>query len=93
MNKDYDKLSLTEFKRNTAIYLKKMKKNRSPAFLTINGRVELVVQDARAYKDLLDRIDRAETLGAVRQGIEEFNRGQGAPARDAFEELRRKHGA
>jgi PHD/YefM family antitoxin component YafN of YafNO toxin-antitoxin module len=92
MTKDYQKLSLTEFKRNTAKYLKKIKNNRRPAFLTVNGRVELVVQDARAYQGLLDRIERAETTVGLRQGIEEFNRGEGRQAKKAFDDLRRKHG-
>lgn len=84
--------SLTDFKRNTAKYLKKMKKNKGPVVLTVNGRAEIVVQDARAYQEMLERVERAETVAALRQGIEEFERGEGRPAREALEELRRKHG-
>jgi prevent-host-death family protein len=84
--------SLTDFKRNTAKYLKKMKKTKRPVVLTVNGRAELVVQDARAYQEMLERIERAETVAALRQGIEEFETGEGRPAREALEELRRKHG-
>ena len=60
--------------------------------LTVNGRAEIVVQDAKAYQEMLERIERAETVFALRQGIEEFGRGEGRPAREALEELRRKHG-
>ncbi len=84
--------SLTDFKRNTARYLKKMKKSRSPVVLTVNGRAELVVQDASAYQEMLDRVERAETVSALRKGIEEFERGEFRTARKALEELRRKHG-
>ena len=84
--------SLTDFKRNTAKYLRKMKKSKGPVVLTVNGRAELVVQDARAYQEMLERVERAETVAALRQGIEEFERGEGRPAREALEELRRKHG-
>jgi prevent-host-death family protein len=84
--------SLTDFKRNTAKYLKKMKKSKGPVVLTVNGRAEIVVQDASAYQEMLERVQRAETLAALRQGIEEFERGEGRPAREALEELRRKHG-
>jgi len=84
--------SLTDFKRNTTKYLKKMKKSRSPVVLTVNGRAELVVQDAKAYQEMLDRVERAETVAALRKGIEEFERGESRPARKALEELRRKHG-
>ena len=84
--------SLTDFKRNTAKYLKKMKKNKGPVVLTVNGRAEIVVQDAKAYQEMLERVERAETVAALKQGIDEFKRGEGRPARKALEELRRKHG-
>lgn len=84
--------SLTDFKRNTAKYLKKMKKSKSPVVLTVNGRAQLVVQDAKAYQEMLDRVERAETVAALRKGIEEFERGEFRPAKKALEGLRRKHG-
>jgi prevent-host-death family protein len=71
--------SLTDFKRNTAKYLKKMKKTKGPVVLTVNGRAEVVVQDARAYQEMLVRVERAETIAALKQGIEEFKKG-GRPA-------------
>lgn len=30
-----------------------------------------MVQDANAYQEMLDRVERAETVAALRQGIEE----------------------
>ena len=84
--------SLTDFKRNTAKYLRKMKKSKGPVVLTVNGRAEIVVQDAKAYQEMLERVERAETVAALKQGIDEFKRGEGRPARKALEELRRKHG-
>ena len=84
--------SLTDFKRNTAKYLRKMKKSKGPVVLTVNGRAEIVVQDAKAYQDMLERVERAETVAALKQGIDESKRGEGRPARKALEELRRKHG-
>jgi prevent-host-death family protein len=76
--------SLTDFKRNTAKYLKKMKKSKGPVVLTVNGRAEIVVQDARAYQEMIERVERAETVAALRQGIEEFERGEGRPASEAL---------
>ncbi len=84
--------SLTDFKRNTAAFLKKMKKSGAPLVLTVNGKAEIIVQDAKAYQEMLERIERAETVAAIRKGMEEFDRGEGRPAREALEELRQKHG-
>lgn len=84
--------SLTAFKRNTAEYLKKIKKSGSPLVLTVNGKAEIVVQDAKAYQEMLERIERVEAVEAIRKGIESFEQGEGRPARKALKELGRKHG-
>jgi prevent-host-death family protein len=84
--------SLTDFKRNTAEFVKKIKKSGNPLVLTVNGKAEIVVQDAKAYQEMLERIERAESVAAIRKGMEEFERGEGRPAREALEELRQKHG-
>lgn len=84
--------SLTDFKRNTAEYVKKIKKSKNPLVLTVNGKAEIVVQDAEAYQAMLERVERAEAVEAIRKGIESFERGEGKPAREALGELRKKHG-
>ena len=84
--------SLTAFKRNTSHYVKRLKKSRSPLVLTVNGKAELVVLNAKSYQDILEKIEYAETVKALKEGIESFERGEGRPAREALEELRRKHG-
>ena len=44
--------SLSNFKRNTSEFLEQLKETGKPIVLTINGRAELVVQDAK--RDLFD---------------------------------------
>ena len=84
--------SVTEFQRNVKEYVNRLKEKRSPLVLTVNGRAEIVVQDAESYQELLDRLERAETLAAIRQGLQEFERGQGMPLEEAEKRLRKKHG-
>lgn len=84
--------SLTDFKRNTADYVKKIKKSKKPLVLTVNGKAEIVVQDAEAYQALLERLESAEAAKAIGEGMESFERGEGRLARRALEELRQKHG-
>ena len=38
--------SLTNFKRNTREYLERIKESGHPLVLTVNGKAEVVVQDA-----------------------------------------------
>lgn len=65
-----DTESLAAFKRNTTEYVKKIKKSGKPLVLTIHGRAEIIVQDAESYQRMLELIDRAETIEAVREGLE-----------------------
>jgi prevent-host-death family protein len=66
--------SLTAFKRNTTRYVKKIKESGKPLVLTVNGKAEIVVQDAESYRRLLELLDRAETAEAVREGLESVRR-------------------
>src|SRR3954462_8192288 len=57
--------SMTNFKRQTAEYLERLHKTGEPVVLTVNGKAQVVVQDAGAYQKLLEaaaRSDREETV-------------------------------
>ena len=84
--------SVTEFQRNIKDYVGRLKEKKTPLVLTINGRAEIVVQDAESYQVLLDRLERAETLAAIRRGAEQAGRGEGIPLEEAEKRLRNKHG-
>lgn len=89
MNLNRDIHPLTDFKRNTSEFLAQLKRTGEPVVLTINGKAELVVQDAASYQRLLDIADRAAIRDAVRQGLEEMKAGLGRPADEVFDEIRR----
>jgi hypothetical protein len=57
--------------------------------LTVNGRAEVVVQDAAAYQALLDRV---ETIEGIQRGLQDVKAGRVKPAKQVFDRLRRKHG-
>ena len=79
---------LTDFKRNTTELLRQMKETGEPIVLTINGRAELVVQDAGSYQRLLELVDRLEAIAGIRRGLDESRRGEGQPIEDAVREIR-----
>jgi len=81
--------SLSDFKRNTSELLHRLKKSGNPLVLTINGRAEVVVQDAEAYQQLLERV---ETIEGIQRGLADAQAGRTKPARKVFNRLRRKHG-
>ena len=83
--------SLTDFLRNTKAHMSRMKRSKRPVVLTVNGRAALVVQDARSYQALLALADRAEAIEGIRRGLASMARGEGRPAEEVLDELRRKH--
>jgi prevent-host-death family protein len=83
---------LTTFRNNSVKMMQRLKKTRRPIILTVNGKPEAVVQDAAAYQRLLDLAAEAEASEGIRQGLEELRQGKGRPAKEFFEEMRKKHG-
>ena len=45
---------LTTFRNNSVKMMRQLKRTKRPVILTVNGKVEAVVQDAAAYQKLLD---------------------------------------
>lgn len=84
--------SLTDFLRNHKVHVARLKATRTPEVLTVNGRAEVVVQDAASYQDLLDRLHRMETVAAIREGIASAERGELKPVEQVLAEIQAKYG-
>jgi len=84
--------ALSEFNRNSKIFIRKLKKSGKPAVLTVNGQAEVVIQSAEAYQKLVEDQQLLETLRGISRGLEQAKRGEGRPMREAIEELASKHG-
>lgn len=80
--------SLSDFKRDTAGALKHLRKSHRPMVLTVNGRAEMVVQDAASYQATLDALERAEANAGIRRGLQAVAEGKTRPAREVLEELK-----
>jgi hypothetical protein len=77
--------SLTDFQRNTKSHLKRLKATGRPEVLTVNGKAELIVQDAAAFEDMLDAIR------GIQRGLDAMKEGTGKPFRQALDEIRARH--
>jgi prevent-host-death family protein len=84
--------SLTTFRRCSGDFLKQLKKSKRPVVLTVKGKAAAVVQDAEAYQRLLDVAARADAEEGIRQGLDDVAHGRTRPAREVFDQIRRKHG-
>ena len=84
--------SLSDFKRKTSKFLDRMRDSGHPVVLTINGKAELVVQDAASYQKLLDRLDETEALAGIKRGLADVKAGRVTPLKEFEKEFRKKHG-
>ena len=86
-----DTESLATFQHDPAAVIDHLKQTGKPIALTIEGRPEVVLQDAKSYEQFLEVVDRAEAVVAVRKGLASMERGEGIALDDAFQQIRRRH--
>lgn len=83
--------SLTTFRRRSGDFMKQLKKSKRPVVLTVKGKAAAIVQDAEAYQRLLDIAASADAKEGTRQGLDDVTHGRTRPAKEVFDEIRRKH--
>ena len=79
-----DICSLSDFKRDTTAALDHLRASHRPMVLTVNGRAEMVVQDAASYQATLDALDRAEANAGIRRGLQAMAEGRTRSAREVI---------
>lgn len=84
--------SLSVFKRDTSKFMLQMKKTGQPIVLTVNGKAEMVVLDAKSYEEYLVDRDRRDTIASIRRGMEDARAGRVTEAEVFFKEFEEKHG-
>ena len=81
---------MTRFQDRTTEVLDRLRETGSPLVLTVDGKAEVVVQDAEAYQRLLDRAEHLETVAALKEAIQDADEGRTQPAADALEDILRR---
>lgn len=81
--------SVTELKRNTRQILDHLHATGRPVVLTVNGRADAVMMEAKAYDKLLAAANLARLLAPAEQEAAE---GRTRPAREFLKELKRGRG-
>lgn len=73
--------------RRTTEVLDRLRETGSPMVLTVDGKAEVVVQDAEAYQRLLDRAEHLETVAALKEAIQAVDESRTRPAADTLEDI------
>jgi PHD/YefM family antitoxin component YafN of YafNO toxin-antitoxin module len=84
--------SLTDFLRNHKAHVARLKETHAPEVLTVNGKAEVVIQDATSYQAMLDRLHHMETIAAIQEGMASAERGELKPAAQVLDEMRTRYG-
>jgi prevent-host-death family protein len=76
---------LTDFKRNARAFVEQIKATKNPLVLTVNGKAEVVVQDAASFQAMAEQLHQTEEelralkleilRGEVLAGVEQINTG------------------
>ena len=81
---------LTEFLEDPQAYVQRLRASRSPEVLTVAGEEQVVVQDAKAYRELLERGKDLEIARLLQDRVDAFKSGvTGVPASQVFARIRK----
>jgi hypothetical protein len=80
--------SSTPSEQGTGEFLRRLKETGYPLVLSLDGKAELVVQDAGSYQKLLELAERADEMEALRAAVEEMRAGKGEPVEEMLAEAR-----
>jgi len=83
---------LSDFLRNTKTHMQRLKESKTPELLTVNGRAELIVQDAESYQAMVEELERARFIESLVAAERDFAAGKGRPAGEFFAEAKAKYG-
>lgn len=83
-----DAVPLAEFQQNAREHLARLQQSGRPQLLTVDGSPDAVVQSAAAYRALVERLERAESVIGMQRGIEAALRGESVELDEAFEQIR-----
>lgn len=84
--------SLTDFQRNTKAYVQRLADTKRPEVLTVNGEAQVVIQDAKAYEEMLDLLHSLKQINASLDDIKHDSvKSVGEARKDSLNRLSAKY--
>lgn len=78
---------VSDFSRKPAEHIKRLKKTGKPEILTVNGKAQLVIQDAKAYEEMVALLDSLEDIAL---SAKQHDEGKASPAKEVFTRLKER---
>ncbi|PCK05860.1 MAG: prevent-host-death protein [Alteromonadaceae bacterium] len=79
--------SLTDFQRNAKDHVQRLTDTKRPEILTVNGKAQLVVQDAQAYEEMVELL---YSLKQISKSVKDSEDGRTKPLDDAFSDIKQR---
>lgn len=79
--------SLSVFNRDTAKFLRQLKRTGEPIVLTVNGKTAAVVIDPDDYQEYRREKDKREMIEGIRRGMADVKAGRTRSAEEFFDEF------
>jgi PHD/YefM family antitoxin component YafN of YafNO toxin-antitoxin module len=81
---------LSTFKQKAAEIIAHIKETGQPTVITINGNAEVVIQDAQAYQEMLDKIEYLDNVRKIQRGLDEVKANKAVSYKKAFANFKQK---
>ncbi|MCK5591929.1 MAG: type II toxin-antitoxin system Phd/YefM family antitoxin [Candidatus Pacebacteria bacterium] len=78
---------VSDFSRKPAEHIKRLKQTGQPEILTVNGKAELVIQDAKSYEEMTNLL---HSLKQIAKAVKQHDENQALSTKEAFAGLSKK---
>lgn len=79
--------SLTDSQRNTKNYVQRLADTKRPEVLTVNGKAQVVIQDAHAYEEMVALL---HSIKQISQAATDTDSGKSKPIDQAFADIKQR---
>jgi prevent-host-death family protein len=79
--------SLTDFQRNAKDHIQRLMDTKRPEILTVNGKAQLVVQDAQAYEEMVELL---YSIKQISKSVKDSEEGRTKPLDEAFSDIKQR---
>lgn len=79
--------SLTHFQRNAKDYVQRLADTKRPEVLTVNGKAQVVIQDAHAYQEMVELL---HSIKQISQAAADADAGRSKPVDQAFMDIKQR---
>jgi len=83
--------AISEGEYNSSALIKRLQETGDPLGLTVDGTVQAVVLNAKAYQQLVELAEKSLALKSIQKSLEEVEQGKTQEIEQALESIEKKY--